>query len=204
MTEHDTYLFYTLSDDEYTNKYSIDISTSDKIFKNAIMSRSHPIMYRDIMPGNFLISESPTRLFKVITVTDSYLTVAHENNIKKVFYEGGVSGVSGVPLEPLICISPELKIAFRHKVSIKDLILVVKRIKECVAEYNRLSDTIQRMDSEISIRSMASMSELHSVSAPHAKINVYEKHIQENIEPAVVVRKPRKLHWVIRLMTCMW
>lgn len=135
MADRDTYLFYTLSDDTYTNNFSIDITASEKIFKNAILSRAHPIIHMDVMPGNFVLNFNGegTQLFKVITVKDTCFTVAHENSEIIVFYE---------KQEYLECICPDLRTTFTHKLSKRDIMFVINLVKESIDDYNRVAYTL--------------------------------------------------------------
>lgn len=170
MADRDTYLFYTLSDDAYTSKFSIDISMSEKIFKNAIISRAHPIIHMDLVPGNFVISfrVQGIKLFKVITVTDTCFTVAHENNEIIVFYEKH---------EYLECICPDLRTAFTHKLSKSDIFFVINRIKEGIDQYNEIADTLRSDHNTIIVKPTITRStsiDLHSVEdvpTPHMRVS---------------------------------
>jgi len=155
MSARDRFLFYILYDEEYTNKFSIDISMCEKVFKNAIISRAHPIRDKDLIPGNFVISYDSynMELFKVVTINDEWFTVAHNNDLKTVFYQKS---------EPLSCICLELRITFHYKVSKKDLINIIDCVKRGIAEYMMAQAIACDMDS-VSIETDAPIENVDSI-----------------------------------------
>lgn len=138
MPEKDTHLFYTLSDDDYTSRFSIDISNSERIFRNAIMSKTHRIRHMDLIPGNFVVTYAPLsmQLFKVISVNDNNFTIAHDNRELTVFYEKG---------DDLECVCPDLRTTFNYKLSRKDILRTIVNLKEGIDEYKKLAENLRPM-----------------------------------------------------------
>jgi len=130
------YLFYILSDPEYTNKFTIDLSGYTSVFKKAIKSRLHPIIHRDLIVGNFvaLIQGSSFILFKVIRASEGVFTVSYEGEDKKVVYDENNKGVCA-----------ELNTTFCYKISSRDLNSVIDKIKEKVDEYHRVVGSIKKI-----------------------------------------------------------
>lgn len=135
MTDNE-YLFYMLSDPEYTNKFTIDLSGYTNVFKKAIKSRLHPIIHRDLIVGNFvaLIQGSSFILFKVIHASEDFFTISYEGEDKRVVYDENNKGVCA-----------ELNTTFCHKISYRDLNSVIDKIKEKVDEYHRVVGSIKKI-----------------------------------------------------------
>lgn len=135
MTD-DEYLFYILSDPEYTNKFKIDLSGYKSVFKNAIRSKLHPIIHRDLIVGNFVghIQGGYFILFKVIHTSEEFFIISDDGKEETVVYDGYNKGVC-----------ENLNITFSYKMSALDLNSVINSIKENVNEYHKVVDTVKKI-----------------------------------------------------------
>lgn len=135
MTD-DEYLFYILSDPEYTNKFKIDLSGYKSVFKNAIKSKLHPMIHRDLIVGNFVsyIKGGIFILFKVIHTSEEFFVISNDGKEETVVYDGYNKGVCN-----------NLNITFSYKMSKHDLTSVIDSIKEKVDEYHKVVDTVKKI-----------------------------------------------------------
>ena len=130
-----TYLFFTLTNNEYTDNFSIDLTTYNPLFKQAIEMMFQPII--DVELGDFIVYKNDFSmiLYKIISIGEdsSWFTVPECASHRAVFYHKD---------DTLFCRSPSLKRDFYSKISMKDILRILKRIKVRVDQNRGITESI--------------------------------------------------------------
>lgn len=122
------YLFYTLMDEYYSERYSVNLSGYDDEFKERVLKKCLPLTHMDLVRGNFIVwsdGYGEIILYKVISVDDdnARFIVSEKNQDKEVFYDCNSNN-------ELCCISHDLSKNFFLKVSLSDIKRIVNDMTE--------------------------------------------------------------------------